>query len=98
MDNCCKYSGDKSAVVKLILSNNQKKIIEIADHGDGISAEKIAILFQPFYRDPKHKHIKGTGIGLSLVDSILKLHKVPLKVISNEGEGTLFSMEFEEKL
>jgi signal transduction histidine kinase len=94
MDNCCKYSGDKSAVVKLILSKNQKKIIEIADHGDGISPDRIAILFQPFYRDPKHKHIKGTGIGLSLVDSILKLHKVPLKVISNEGEGTLFSMEF----
>ena len=92
MDNCCKYSPDKSAYVKVIITDNSKKQVEIADHGEGIAADDIPLLFQPFYRNPKHKHIKGTGIGLSLVDSICKLHNITLQVISKKGEGTIFRL------
>lgn len=92
MDNCCKYSPDKSAYVKVIIAENHKKYVEIADHGEGIAADDIPLLFQPFYRNPKHKHIKGTGIGLSLVDSICKLHHITLQVISKKGEGTIFRL------
>jgi signal transduction histidine kinase len=94
MDNCCKYSTDKSANVKLILSKDNIKTIEISDNGEGIAAEDIPLLLKPFYRDPKHKHIKGTGIGLSLVDSILKLHQLPLHIVSTKGEGSVFSIAF----
>lgn len=92
MDNCCKYSPDKTAYVKVIIAENHKKYVEIADHGEGIAADDIPLLFQPFYRNPKHKHIKGTGIGLSLVDSICKLHHITLQVISKKGEGTIFRL------
>jgi signal transduction histidine kinase len=92
MDNCCKYSPDKSAYVKVIIIENKQKYVEIGDHGEGIAADDIPLLFQPFYRNPKHKHIKGTGIGLSLVDSICKLHNITLQVISKKGEGTTFRL------
>ena len=95
MENSCKYSKDKSVNVKVIISENGKKNVEISDKGEGIASNEIPLLFQPFYRDPKHKHIKGTGIGLSLVDSILKMHQVPLKISSEEGVGTVFIMEFQ---
>jgi signal transduction histidine kinase len=95
MENSCKYSTDKSVNVKVIISENGKKNVEISDKGEGIASNEIPLLFQPFYHDPKHKHIKGTGIGLSLVDSILKMHQVPLKISSEEGVGTVFIMEFQ---
>ena len=96
MENCCKYSADKSAYVKAIITDNGKKYVEIADHGEGIAADDIPLLFQPFYRNPKHKHIKGTGIGLSLVDSICKLHHITMHVISKKGEGTIFRLVMNE--
>lgn len=98
MDNCCKYSPDKSTYVKVIITENHEKYVEIADHGEGIAADDIPLLFQPFYRNPKHKHIKGTGIGLSLVDSICKLHNIPLQVISKKGEGTIFRLMMNDEL
>lgn len=94
MDNACKYSKDKSVSVRLILQTNNTKKVEIEDKGEGLKKEDIEAIFKPFYRNIKHKHIKGTGIGLSLVDSIFKLHQVPLTVNSAQGEGTIFSIEF----
>ncbi len=94
MENSCKYSSDKSVFVKVNLENKGQKIVEISDHGEGMAASEIPLLFQPFYRNPKHRHIKGTGVGLSLVDSILKLHQIPLYIESEEGVGTVFTMVF----
>lgn len=94
MDNACKYSRDKSVSVRLILQTNKIKKVEIEDKGEGLGKDDIEAIFKPFYRNMKHKHIKGTGIGLSLVDSIFKLHHVPLTVNSAQGKGTIFSMEF----
>jgi signal transduction histidine kinase len=93
LDNACKYSNDNAAEVRLIVGKEQN-IVEVIDSGAGIAEADIPLLLQPFYRDPKHKHIRGTGIGLSLVDSILKLHQIPLKINSVEGVGTTFIMTF----
>jgi signal transduction histidine kinase len=95
IDNACKYSKDKSAAIKIRLLQEGGKIVEISDRGEGIHENEISTLFQPFYRNPKHKHIKGTGIGLSLVDTILKLHQVPLQIASNNGQGSAFIMHFQ---
>jgi signal transduction histidine kinase len=94
MDNACKYSRDKSVEVRLIIAPNKIKKVEIEDKGEGLGKDDIEAIFKPFYRNAKHKHIKGTGIGLSLVDSILKLHQIPLTIESHEGKGTVFSLEF----
>jgi signal transduction histidine kinase len=94
IDNACKYSKDKTAVIRFIMDSDGKKIVEVEDNGQGIAQEDIQTLMKPFYRDPKHKNIRGTGIGLSLVDSILKIHKVPLQIRSEREKGTVFAMQF----
>lgn len=94
MDNACKYSKNKSVAVRLILQQDKIKRVEIEDKGEGLGKDDIDAIFKPFYRNQKHKHIKGTGIGLSLVDSIFKLHQVPLNVNSEQGKGTTFSIVF----
>lgn len=94
MDNGCKFSEKKNVDVRLFFLPKGPVSIEIHDQGPGISAEEMPFLFEPFYRSRKTASIKGSGIGLSLVESIVKLHGIDLKVASHNGAGTTFRLEF----
>ncbi len=94
MENACKFSPDKNAKIRLSLGALDAMVIEIQDHGPGIAPEELPLVFEPFYRSPNSAAVKGSGIGLSLVDSILKLHHVDLRVSSFQGNGTTFKLQF----
>ncbi len=94
MDNCCKYSQDKYVDVKIYFEKNGNRRLEMADDGPGIKTEDIPLVFKPFYRDPKAKHKKGSGIGLSLVDSVMKIHQFSIDIDSKKGQGTIFKVQF----
>ena len=94
MDNGCKFSPDKRVEVKIYFDPNGQHRVEIADRGPGIPQKDLQLVFQPFYRSSQNIHVRGSGIGLSLVDSILKLHRVALDVISAQGKGTTFRLSF----
>lgn len=94
MDNGCKFSPEKYVKVRLLFLPEGNPVIEIQDHGPGIPDDEVQLVFEPFYRSPKTDKVKGSGVGLSLVDSIVKLHNIELKVSSQEPSGTVFRMEF----
>ncbi len=94
MDNGCKFSPDKMVKVKLSFDETEQCTVEIADHGPGIPGNELSLVFDPFYRSPKTAKVKGSGIGLSLVSSILKLHHIDIRVQSQPGEGTNFILTF----
>jgi signal transduction histidine kinase len=94
MDNGCKFSADHRVNVQLSFDDSGKTAVEIRDEGAGIAAEDLPALFEPFYRSRHNGSIKGNGIGLSLVDSIVKLHRIDLKVERNQPKGAVFRMEF----
>lgn len=94
MDNGCKFSPDKKVEVKIGFDPAGKHFVEIADRGPGIPQKDLQLIFQPFYRSSQNIHVRGSGIGLSLVDSILKLHHVVLDVVSAQGKGTTFKLSF----
>ncbi|MEO6040165.1 MAG: HAMP domain-containing sensor histidine kinase, partial [Saprospiraceae bacterium] len=94
MDNGCKYSPDKRVEVKIHFDPLGEHRVEIADHGPGIPVKDLQMVFQPFFRSAQHIHIRGAGIGLSLVDSIMKIHQVALDVASVQGQGTTFWLRF----
>lgn len=94
MDNGCKFSPNKKAGVRLSFSPEGKITVEIHDNGPGIRPDEQKMIFEPFYRSPATASIKGTGIGLSLVDSIAKLHQIKLKITPNHQSGTVFKLEF----
>ncbi len=62
--------------------------VEVADSGEGIEPDNISKLFTPFFTAKKG----GTGLGLSVSHSIVKEHKGTIKVKSEHGEGSVFSV------
>lgn len=88
--NACKYSDDHRATVLLETKEN-KIVINIADNGKGIPQPEIKNIFQPFYRVEEVSG-EGFGLGLSLADRIIKLHKGSIKVNSEINVGTQFSI------
>lgn len=91
MENGCKYSADKSVRV-FIKSAPGGITIVFSDHGIGIPKSEISNIFEPFYRGANTKNIRGHGIGLSMVKGIIKLHRGTLQLVSEEGEGTVVSV------
>jgi signal transduction histidine kinase len=93
MDNACKFSDDHS--VRVVLSAIEKKIsLSFYDNGKGIPDKDRNLIFQPFYRSENTANIKGYGIGLSLVERIVKLHNGSISIRQNIPKGTNFNLEF----
>lgn len=92
LDNACKYSKDNSAFLRLDCSSPKTLTLEVIDNGPGIDDEEKTSIFQPFYRSDRTAHIKGSGIGLSLVSTILKWHRINCEIESSPGHGSLFRL------
>ncbi|MGL5690984.1 MAG: ATP-binding protein [Bacteroidales bacterium] len=93
MENNVKYSANHLSTVHIAYYNN-KSILRFSDDGIGISPEEIEKIFQPFFRGKNASYTKGTGIGLTMVRKIVRLHQGKIYVNSHLGEGTVFTIEF----
>lgn len=91
VSNACKYSPDHHADVSLHLET-KGFIIKITDKGIGIDEKELKNIFQPFYRMPQNRNVKGFGLGLPLASQIIKLHKGTVEVKSAAGSGTTFTI------
>lgn len=67
-------------------ANNEAVFISISDSGSGIPEEKLNQLFQPFFTTKK----KGSGLGLMIVQRIIREHAGRIDVESKPGKGTTF--------
>lgn len=87
MDNACKFSLDKS--VDVFLSATGKYIVtEFVDNGMGIDTADMGKIFHPFFRSKNVKNIAGNGLGLSLTDKIIQIHRGTIAVESQLHKGT----------
>ena len=98
LDNAVKYSpGEKKISIRAKPSATGSKIdIVIRDSGVGIPASDLKRVFKRFYRVPGNtsKAIKGTGLGLFIVQSIIKRHGGKIRAESKgEGRGTTFFIQ-----
>jgi len=87
-----KSSGNYEPLVSISTKKTGKKVtIKISDNGNGIPQSVLSKIFQPFFTTKPTG--EGTGLGLSLsYDIITKGHGGELKVETNEGQGTIFSI------
>ena len=92
INNAINYSGeDHQVIVKQLLEQGRVRI-EIIDHGPGIEKDKLAYIWERYYKVDK-THVRsrvGSGLGLSIVKAVLELHKAEYGVLSEEGVGSTF--------
>jgi signal transduction histidine kinase len=92
MENGCKFSANHQSAVAITYFGD-KVILRFSDTGIGISDEDLPHIFDAFFRGNNKQYAEGNGIGLSLTQKIITLHKGSIQVSSSPQEGTVFTVE-----
>lgn len=95
LENACKFS-DNRRVNMMVKTDENVLAISIIDNGMGIATQDLQNIFQPFYRASNARGFKGSGIGLSLTEKIVKMHGGEIQVNSTLGKGTEFTIFFQQ--
>jgi signal transduction histidine kinase len=66
--------------------------VDIVDNGHGIAADERDAVLQRFYRGESTRHLAGSGLGLSIVSAVMRVHDFTMK-IGNAQPGTRISIE-----
>ena len=93
LSNAFKFTLRGTVSVSLVETKEGVQL-DVRDSGTGIPASEIPRLFERFYRVPNAsgRSNEGTGIGLALVNELVKLHGGAISVTSAEGEGSTFTI------
>ncbi len=94
LDNAIKYSNSGG---KILITTTSKKVLKVADEGIGIPRADLPHIFDRFYRAEYSRNKEktdGYGLGLSIAKSIIDIHKASVRVKSEVGKGTTFTVTF----
>jgi PAS domain S-box-containing protein len=95
LTNAIKFS-DSGDIIRVSLSvDDGMAVVEVADQGMGVPPDELERLFDRLFRarGAVEKQIQGTGLGLTIVKSVVEAHGGRVAVRSTVGKGTTFSME-----
>ena len=95
ISNAVNYSGDSKRIEINQIVNNKTVRIEIKDYGIGIKKEDLEYVWERYYRVDKghQRSTQGSGLGLSIIKSILEYHGFNYGVDSIEKKGSTFWFE-----
>ncbi|MHB8736511.1 MAG: sensor histidine kinase, partial [Terriglobales bacterium] len=94
LDNACKYSEAGTPITIQIEQAWRGVMLAVSDRGQGIRAEDLPHLCDPFYRSAEARRLgrPGVGLGLTVVGRILKVLGGELHIESTPGQGSRFSV------
>ena len=92
LDNAIKYTPEGGKITVRVTGEPSWAVLEVRDNGIGISKEALPHVFERFYRSEQiqARKARGTGLGLSMVQSIVDAHAGKVEVESRENEGATF--------
>lgn len=93
LDNAIRHTPSGGSISLVINDNDTDEIaIQVIDNGTGIKEEEIAYIFEPRYRASNATKGKHSGLGLAISKKLSELLTCELKVKSEFGEGTIFTL------
>ena len=94
LDNALKYGGAPPLIHMKVHGSNEQLVIAVKDNGAGIDQREQKKIFKKFYRVKDHRglSVKGFGLGLNYVKEVISAHKGSIKVESQKGKGSTFSL------
>lgn len=94
LENAIRYSQEASEIIFTTMQHNDQAVITIQDFGQGIPSADLPHVTERFYRVNKARSRMdgGSGLGLSIVEQIIKQHNGTLKIDSTIGQGTLITI------
>lgn len=100
LSNCIKFTDDNGSIFVNIFDGEEYITLSVEDTGIGIPEEKVDIIFDRFRQVDKSftRNYEGSGIGLSLVKSLVEMHDGTISVESKYGVGTKFTIKLPVKV
>lgn len=92
LDNAIKYSGQEVDISVSIQELADEWVILICDKGCGIASDQLPRIFEKFYQTDSSRHQEGNGLGLAIVERIMKLCGGRIQVTSQLGKGSQFTI------
>lgn len=86
VDNAIKFTGDGGAVQVRLEGGAQHPLLVVQDNGPGVAESERALVVQRFYRSEQDRLTPGSGLGLSIVQAIIRLHRFKLSLL-DAGPG-----------
>ena len=95
LSNAEKFTKTKVAI--RLVASPAGDVLKVSDDGIGIAPDHLSKIWDRFYQveDSRNKVLNsGIGLGLSFIKDIADLHRAEVKIISEEGRGSLFRVTF----
>jgi len=96
LDNAVKYSKDNLKILLTSQITGKEFKLKIEDNGIGMNKETLSRIFEKFYRAHTGNihNVKGFGLGLSYVKTMVEAHQGTIRAESTPGKGTTFFLSF----
>jgi two-component system sensor histidine kinase TctE len=94
LDNAVKYTAADTMITVLLDHSKGFARIHVRDEGSGFDETEIDRLIQRFERGKNADGIVGSGLGLTIVDDIMRAHGGHIKLTNNSGEGACVTLSF----
>jgi len=94
MDNACKFCDCDDTIEIRAYEDGHSVAVEVADTGPGVKDDELPHLGEELYRGSTATGVEGSGLGLALVQAIVKRHGGTMTMRSRLGQGTLVTLRF----
>lgn len=90
--NAVKYTPENGEISVSVSSDDKSAVVVISDTGEGMTEETLSHLFEPYYQGDSSRSVQGLGLGLAIAHRIVELCRGEIKVKSEYGAGTDFTV------